>query len=47
MRQSAAPAWVAPVGSPLAARLDERRHTDPTAFDLVTVPGWRIYLPRR
>ncbi|MFG2007684.1 hypothetical protein ACGFNF_01235 [Micromonospora sp. NPDC048868] len=45
VRQSAAPAWVAPDGSPLAARLDERRRTDPAALDLVTVPGWRIYLP--
>ncbi|MFV2111041.1 hypothetical protein ACFHW0_01715 [Micromonospora sp. LOL_025] len=45
VRQAAAPAWVAPAGSPLAARLDERRHADP-ALDLVTVPGWRIYLPR-
>ncbi|MEW2377613.1 hypothetical protein AB0883_16145 [Micromonospora sp. NPDC047812] len=46
VRQAAAPAWVAPAGSPLAARLDERRHADPAALDLVTVPGWRIYLPR-
>lgn len=46
VRQSTAPAWVAPAGSPLAARLDERRRTDPAALDLVTVPGWRIYLPR-
>ncbi|MEU4779957.1 hypothetical protein AB0G13_18995, partial [Micromonospora sp. NPDC023633] len=45
--RSAAPAWVALAGSPLAARLDERRRTDPAALDLVTVPGWRIYLPRR
>ncbi|MGC4788783.1 hypothetical protein ACLQ22_13250 [Micromonospora sp. DT178] len=46
VRQAAAPGWVAPAGSPLAARLDERRHADPAALDLVTVPGWRIYLPR-
>ncbi|MBQ1072867.1 hypothetical protein KBX06_06790 [Micromonospora sp. C31] len=47
VRGSAAPAWVALAGSPLAARLDERRRAEPGAFDLVTVPGWRIYLPRR
>ncbi|RLK12169.1 hypothetical protein DER29_5446 [Micromonospora sp. M71_S20] len=46
VRQSAAPGWVAPAGSPLAAHLDERRRADPAALDLVTVPGWRIYLPR-
>ncbi|MGC4764357.1 hypothetical protein ACLQ20_16005 [Micromonospora sp. DT46] len=46
VRQAAAPGWIAPAGSPLAARLDERRHADPAALDLVTVPGWRIYLPR-
>ncbi|MFG1890602.1 hypothetical protein ACGFIR_22415 [Micromonospora sp. NPDC049051] len=44
---SAAPAWVAPAGSPLATRLDERLRTDPAALDLVVVPGWRIYLPGR
>ncbi|MEU9825771.1 DUF423 domain-containing protein [Micromonospora chersina] len=39
-------AWVAPAGSPLAARLDERLGPGPGALDLVTVAGWRIYLPR-
>ncbi|MEH0974461.1 hypothetical protein V6U77_25340 [Micromonospora sp. CPCC 205546] len=46
VRDSRAPAWVAPADSPLAARLDERRRADPAALDLVTVPGWRVYLPR-
>jgi hypothetical protein len=40
-------AWVAPAGSPLAARLDGRLEPGPGALDLVTVAGWRIYLPRR
>ncbi len=40
-------AWVAPVGSPLAARLDERVGAESGALDVVTVAGWRIYLPRR
>ncbi|WP_091664265.1 hypothetical protein [Micromonospora auratinigra] len=40
-------AWVAPAGSPLAARLDSRLGPEPGALDLVEVPGWRIYLPRR
>ena len=40
-------AWVAPAGSPLAARLDQRVGTAPGMLDVVTVPGWRIYLPRR
>lgn len=40
-------AWVAPAGSPLAARLDERLGTESGALDVVTVAGWRIYLPRR
>ncbi|WP_319463657.1 DUF423 domain-containing protein [Micromonospora sp. RTP1Z1] len=40
-------AWVAPVGSPLAARLDERLGPDRGELDLVTVEGWRVYLPRR
>ncbi|MFC4021178.1 hypothetical protein ACFOW4_24995 [Micromonospora sp. GCM10011542] len=44
--RSAAPAWVAPVGSPLAARLDDRLRTAPARLDLVTIDGWRIYLPR-
>ncbi|WP_167666962.1 DUF423 domain-containing protein [Micromonospora narathiwatensis] len=39
--------WVAPVGSPLAARLDRRLGPDRGALDVVTVDGWRIYLPRR
>ncbi|WP_255609427.1 DUF423 domain-containing protein [Micromonospora sp. PLK6-60] len=37
-------AWVAPAGSPLAARLDQR--LDPGDLRLVPVAGWRIYLPR-
>ncbi|SCE99657.1 hypothetical protein [Micromonospora chokoriensis] len=41
---SAAPAWVAPAGSPLADVLDERRRAGD--LDLVTIDGWRIYLPR-
>ena len=40
-------AWVALAGSPLAARLDERVGTESGALDVVTVAGWRIYLPRR
>ncbi|MEU8254950.1 hypothetical protein AB0C06_11880 [Micromonospora inaquosa] len=43
---SAAPAWVAPAGSPLAAVLDERQRGTPGSLDLVTIEGWRIYLPR-
>ncbi|WSX88615.1 DUF423 domain-containing protein [Micromonospora sp. NBC_00898] len=38
--------WVAPVGSPPAARLDRRLGPDPGELDVVTVEGWRIYLPR-
>ncbi|MFC4145822.1 DUF423 domain-containing protein [Micromonospora mangrovi] len=38
-------AWVAPTGSPLAARLDQRLGTGPGDLRLVTVEGWRIYLP--
>ncbi|MEV4812953.1 hypothetical protein [Micromonospora avicenniae] len=41
---SAAPAWVAPTGSPLAARLDARMRGEPGTLDLVTVDGYRIYL---
>ncbi|MEU4677945.1 hypothetical protein [Micromonospora sp. NPDC023737] len=41
---SAAPAWVAPTGSPLAARLDERMRVEPGTLDLVSVDGYRIYL---
>jgi len=40
-------AWVAPAGSPLAARLDERVGAESDALDVVAVAGWRIYLPRR
>lgn len=40
-------AWVAQAGSPLAARLDARLGPEPDALDVVTVAGWRIYLPRR
>ncbi|MET8358299.1 hypothetical protein [Micromonospora sp. NPDC005171] len=43
---AAAPAWVAPAGSPLAEVLDERQRVTPGSLDLVTVEGWRIYLPR-
>ncbi|MFG3686459.1 DUF423 domain-containing protein [Micromonospora sp. NPDC047740] len=39
-------AWVAPAGSPLAARLDQRLGPGPGALDVVTVADWRIYLPR-
>ncbi|KAB1117584.1 DUF423 domain-containing protein, partial [Micromonospora aurantiaca] len=40
-------AWVAPAGSPLAAQLDERLGAESGTLDVVTVAGWRIYLPRR
>ncbi|MFG1831982.1 DUF423 domain-containing protein [Micromonospora chersina] len=40
-------AWVAPAGSPLAARLDGRLGPGPGTLRMVEVPGWRIYLPRR
>lgn len=40
-------AWVAPAGSPLAARLDARLGSGPGTLRIVEVPGWRIYLPRR
>ncbi|MEU5673246.1 hypothetical protein ABZ749_23365, partial [Micromonospora sp. NPDC047753] len=43
---AAAPAWVAPTGSPLAEVLDERQRVTPGTLDLVTIEGWRIYLPR-
>ncbi|MGI5519384.1 hypothetical protein ACQEUX_00315 [Micromonospora sp. CA-259024] len=43
---SAAPAWVAPAGSPLANVLDERLRAAPGSLALVTIDGWRIYLPR-
>ncbi|NJP33538.1 hypothetical protein [Micromonospora thermarum] len=36
-------AWVAPEGSPLAARLD----AEPDRFTRHTVPGWHVYLPHR
>ncbi|WP_239542929.1 DUF423 domain-containing protein [Micromonospora terminaliae] len=39
--------WVAPPGSPLAARLDRRLGPGPDGLRVVDVPGWRIYLPRR
>ncbi|WP_343445821.1 DUF423 domain-containing protein [Micromonospora schwarzwaldensis] len=39
--------WVAPDGSPLAARLDRLLGPEPDALDVVIVDGWRIYLPRR
>ncbi|WP_431936776.1 DUF423 domain-containing protein [Micromonospora sp. RP3T] len=39
--------WVAPDASPLAALLDRRLGTTPGTLDVVTVDGWRIYLPRR
>ncbi|MFG3602085.1 DUF423 domain-containing protein [Micromonospora chersina] len=40
-------AWVAPAGSPLAARLDARLGPGPGALRMVEVARWRIYLPRR
>ncbi|WCN80104.1 hypothetical protein [Micromonospora sp. LH3U1] len=43
---AAAPAWVAPAGSPLANALDERQRATPGSLDLVTIDGWRIYLSR-
>ncbi|MDG4756787.1 hypothetical protein [Micromonospora sp. WMMD710] len=43
---AAAPAWVAPAGSPLAATLDARLGTAAGGLELVTIDGWRIYLPR-
>ncbi|PWR06079.1 hypothetical protein DKT68_23620 [Micromonospora acroterricola] len=46
VERAAAPAWVAPTGSPLAARLDELLRATPGSLDLVTIDGWRIYLPR-
>ncbi|MBQ0905211.1 hypothetical protein [Micromonospora sp. U21] len=46
VERAAAPAWVTPTGSPLAARLDERLRAAPGSLDLVTLDGWRIYLPR-
>ncbi|MEU2611950.1 DUF423 domain-containing protein [Micromonospora sp. NPDC007271] len=39
-------AWVAPVGSPLADRLDRRVGPDRGDLAVVTVDGWRVYLPR-
>ncbi|MEU4476120.1 hypothetical protein [Micromonospora sp. NPDC023888] len=42
---AAAPVWVAPTGSPLAHTLDERLRTAPGSLNLVTIDGWRIYLP--
>ncbi|MBQ0994566.1 hypothetical protein KBX08_31370 [Micromonospora sp. H61] len=43
---AAAPAWVAPAGSPRAGVLDERQRVTPGSLELVTIEGWRIYLPR-
>ncbi|MGK5742029.1 hypothetical protein [Micromonospora sp. URMC 103] len=43
---AAAPAWVAPTGSPLANRLDDRMRAAPGSLYLVTIDGYRIYLPR-
>jgi hypothetical protein len=40
-------AWVAPAGSPMAARLDRRLGPGPGGLRVIEVPGWRIYLPRR
>ncbi|MFI5832751.1 DUF423 domain-containing protein [Micromonospora sp. NPDC051300] len=40
-------AWVAPDGSPLAARLDRQLGPGAGALRVITIPGWRIYLPRR
>ncbi|MFG1917606.1 hypothetical protein [Micromonospora sp. NPDC048898] len=42
---AAAPVWVAPTGSPLAHTLDEWLRATPGGLDLVTIDGWRIYLP--
>ncbi|MEU4715393.1 hypothetical protein AB0F73_17280 [Micromonospora purpureochromogenes] len=42
VRDSPAPTYVAPVGSPLARRLD---HSQPPARRPLTVAGWRIWLP--
>ncbi|GGO16696.1 hypothetical protein [Micromonospora parathelypteridis] len=44
--RATAPAWVAAAGSPLANVLDERLRAAPGSLDLVTIDGWRIYLPR-
>ncbi|WP_089005886.1 hypothetical protein [Micromonospora viridifaciens] len=38
-------AWVAPVGSPLAARLDRQLGPDRGDLEVVTVEGWRVYRP--
>ncbi|WLS48760.1 hypothetical protein Q3V37_15260 [Micromonospora profundi] len=46
VERAATAAWVAPTGSPLAAWLDERLRAAPGSLGLVTVDGWRIYLPR-
>ncbi|WP_154944002.1 hypothetical protein [Micromonospora palomenae] len=42
VRESPAPAYVAPVGSPLARSLDR---SPPSARQAVTLNGWRIWLP--
>ncbi|MGC5018248.1 hypothetical protein [Micromonospora sp. DT47] len=44
VERAADPAYVAPLGSPLAARLDQR---PPAGLTAVTVDGWRIWLPAR
>ncbi|MGC4861390.1 hypothetical protein [Micromonospora sp. DT41] len=46
VERAATAAWVAPTGSPLATRLDELLRAAPGSLELVTVDGWRIYLPR-
>ncbi|MCM0679167.1 hypothetical protein NCC78_31535, partial [Micromonospora phytophila] len=46
VQRAAAPAWVAPAGSPLAARLDDRMRAEPGRLDLLIVGGYRVYLPR-
>ncbi|MEU5913718.1 hypothetical protein [Micromonospora sp. NPDC047527] len=46
VERATVPAWVAPTGSPLAARLDERLRAAPNSLGVVTTDGWRIYLPR-
>ncbi|WP_229400345.1 hypothetical protein [Micromonospora okii] len=45
VRRAANPAYVAPVGSPLAARLDRELSDRSGGARVVPVDGWRIYLP--
>jgi hypothetical protein len=47
VERSAAPAYVAPTGSPVAALLDQRLRDAPGILETVTVAGYRVYLPRR